>query len=193
MAWLPCRGKCTRGASCRYSHVDPHMLAGNVPPSSAVHPALVAAGMGGQSNTFMNTNTMQGNHPCALSLLPNPCCCGSSQRPHDTCLSCAGTIAGMNHGHIVAQSRHNADFQTQAALLLSGLNGSGILGAGLPSTPVAGANIPAAWNSIAALQQSPEGLVDACCKAHSCSVRVPPLAQLHLGIPRVTTFLISSG
>ncbi len=65
----------------------------------------------------------------------------------------ADALAGLNLG---APSRQSSDLQAQAALLLSGLAGNGLLGGSLPGTPVAG-GIPAAWNGMPALQQSPEG------------------------------------
>ena len=67
----------------------------------------------------------------------------------------AGALAGLN---LAAPSRQPSDLQAQAALLLSGLASNGLLGSSLPGTPVAAAEgISAAWNSVPALQQSPEG------------------------------------
>lgn len=42
---LPCRGKCSRGASCRYSHIDPRLLASPL-AAAGINPALLAAGLG---------------------------------------------------------------------------------------------------------------------------------------------------
>ncbi len=63
-----CRGKCARGASCRYSHVDPRMLSNSSLASPSMHPALLAAGLGAAAAAaaVAQTNTLAGTVPGAL-------------------------------------------------------------------------------------------------------------------------------
>lgn len=51
---------------------------------------------------------------------------------------CPAGLVGLNAAAAMAAPvRQPSDLQAQAALLLSGLGGAGLLGSGLPSTPVA--------------------------------------------------------
>lgn len=88
--------------------------------SSEVAPACKWSACAWPAFLYSGSGALSDSHPLPV-LLP----------------SAAGALAGLNAAAMSGPARQPSDLQAQAALLLSGLGGGGLIGAGLPGTPVA--------------------------------------------------------